>query len=60
MSKPAQYSSPILVAIHETAEDMQAAGLMDSRTMHEFDAACAGKSPAKQPPASRHDKSETT
>jgi len=33
MGKPRQYRSPIMAAIHETAEDLQAAGLMDRRTM---------------------------
>jgi putative transcriptional regulator len=40
MSKPKQYRSPIMAAIHETAEDLNAAGLMDKRTMREFDEAC--------------------
>jgi putative transcriptional regulator len=31
-----QYRSPI----HETAEDLSAAGLLDKRTMRKFDAAC--------------------
>lgn len=35
-----QYRSPILAAIHETAEDLNSAGLMDKQTMREFDAAC--------------------
>lgn len=35
-----QYSSPILAAIHETAEDLNSAGLMDKQTMREFDEAC--------------------
>jgi putative transcriptional regulator len=29
-----------MAAIHETAEDLNAAGLMDKRTMRKFDAAC--------------------
>jgi putative transcriptional regulator len=29
-----------MAAIHETAEDLHAAGLVDQRTMREFDAAC--------------------
>jgi putative transcriptional regulator len=40
MKKTKQYRSPIMAAIHETAEDLQAAGLMDKRTMRKFDAAC--------------------
>ena len=35
-----QYRSRIMAAIHETAEDLHAAGLVDKRTMREFDAAC--------------------
>ena len=35
-----QYRSKMLAAIHETAEDLQSAGLLDKRTMREFDAAC--------------------
>jgi putative transcriptional regulator len=38
MSK--QYRSPIMAAIHETAEDLATAGLIDKRTMREFDEAC--------------------
>ncbi len=34
------YRSPIMAAIHETAEDLHTAGLMDKQTMREFDAAC--------------------
>lgn len=37
---PKQYRSKVLAAIHETAEDLQAAGLMDKRTMRRFDEAC--------------------
>ncbi|MGH9611274.1 MAG: helix-turn-helix domain-containing protein [Bryobacteraceae bacterium] len=32
-----QYRSPLLASIHETAEGLHAAGVMDKRTMHEFD-----------------------
>jgi putative transcriptional regulator len=35
-----QYRSRIMAAIHETAEDLHGAGLVDKRTMREFDAAC--------------------
>ena len=38
--KPKQYRSPITAAIHETAEDLHGAGLMDKRTMRKFDEAC--------------------
>ena len=40
MSKPKQYRSPIMAAIHETAEDLHGAGLMDKHTMRKFDEAC--------------------
>src|SRR4051794_5268626 len=35
-----QYRSPVMASIHETAEGLHAAGLMDKRTMREFDEAC--------------------
>jgi putative transcriptional regulator len=35
-----QYRSAIMAAIHETAEDLAAAGLIDKRTMREFDESC--------------------
>ncbi len=35
-----QYRSRIMAAIHETAEDLHTAGLMDKRTMRKFDEAC--------------------
>ena len=35
-----QYRSRVMAAIHETAEDLHAAGLMDKRTMRKFDEAC--------------------
>jgi putative transcriptional regulator len=35
-----QYRSRIMAAIHETAENLHAASLVDKRTMREFDAAC--------------------
>ena len=35
-----QYRSRIMAAIHETAVDLHAAGLVDKRTMRKFDAAC--------------------
>ncbi len=34
------YKSPMLAAIHETAEDFHGVGLMDDRTMKKFDAMC--------------------
>ena len=35
-----QYSSPLMASIHETAEGLQSAGVMDKRTMREFDDMC--------------------
>jgi putative transcriptional regulator len=35
-----QYRSRIMAAIHETAEDLASAGVIDKRTMREFDAIC--------------------
>jgi putative transcriptional regulator len=35
-----QYSSPLMASIHETAEGLQAIGVMDKRTMREFDELC--------------------
>src|SRR5712692_9270821 len=38
MSK--RYRSPLMASIHETAEGLHAAGVMDKRTMREFDDLC--------------------
>jgi len=35
-----QYRSPIMASIHETAEGLHAAGVMDKQTMRKFDDAC--------------------
>ncbi len=35
-----QYRSNIMASIHETAEDLHEAGLMEKRTMREFDGLC--------------------
>ena len=35
-----QYRSKTMAAIHETAEGLHSAGLMDKRTMRQFDEAC--------------------
>lgn len=35
-----QYRSNIMASIHETAEDLYEAGLMEKRTMREFDELC--------------------
>jgi putative transcriptional regulator len=35
-----KYRSPVFVAIHETAEDLHDAGVMDKMTMRHFDQMC--------------------
>jgi len=35
-----QYRSPLMASIHETAEGLHGAGVMDKRTMREFDDLC--------------------
>src|SRR5690348_4926749 len=35
-----QYRSGLMASIHETAEGLHAAGIMDKRTMREFDELC--------------------
>ena len=35
-----QYRSPVMASIHETAEGLRAAGVMDKQTMRKFDDAC--------------------
>ena len=35
-----QYRSPVMASIHETAEGLRAAGVMDKQTMRQFDEAC--------------------
>jgi len=40
MKKTKQYRSPLMASIHETAEGLQAAGLMNKLTMHKFDEMC--------------------
>ena len=35
-----QYKSSIMAAVHGTAEDLHAAGVMPARTLREFDALC--------------------
>jgi putative transcriptional regulator len=35
-----QYRSKMMASIHETAEGLHAAGLMDKQTMRKFDEAC--------------------
>ncbi len=35
-----QYRSDVMASIHETAENLHAAGVMDKRTLRQFDEAC--------------------
>jgi putative transcriptional regulator len=35
-----QYRSPVMASIHETAEGLHAAGVMEKQTMRQFDEAC--------------------
>jgi putative transcriptional regulator len=35
-----QYRSPVMASIHETAEGLHAAGVMDKQTMRKFDDTC--------------------
>jgi putative transcriptional regulator len=37
---PKQYRSPVMASIHETAEGLHTAGVIDKQTMREFDDAC--------------------
>jgi putative transcriptional regulator len=39
-SKSKKYRSSLLAAVHETAKDLQKAGLMDKQTMRKFDVMC--------------------
>jgi putative transcriptional regulator len=40
MGATKQYRSSVMASVHETAEGLHAAGLMDKRTMREFDELC--------------------
>ena len=35
-----RYRSPVMASVHETAEGLLAAGVLDKRTMREFDELC--------------------
>lgn len=43
------YRSEIMAAVHETAEDLREVGLIDKRTMREFDVLCLTPAPALSP-----------
>ena len=47
--QPETYRSKITAAVHETAEDLHEVGLIDKRTMREFDALCLAPAPALSP-----------
>lgn len=40
MKKTKQYRSPVMASIHETAEGLHAAGLINKLTMRKFDVMC--------------------
>src|ERR1700685_4827798 len=49
MKKTPPYLSPLMASIHETAEGLSAAGLMNKLTMHKFDAMCLTPIPRLKP-----------
>jgi putative transcriptional regulator len=49
MKKTKQYRSPLMASIHETAEGLSAAGLMNKMTMRKFDAMCLTPIPRLKP-----------
>lgn len=49
MKKTKQYRSPLTASIHETAEGLHAAGLIDKMTMRKFDAICLTPVPRLRP-----------
>jgi putative transcriptional regulator len=40
MARTKQYRSKLMASVHETAEGLHSAGLMDKRTMRKFDELC--------------------
>ena len=46
---PKMYNSPILAAIHETAQDLASIGLMDKTSMKKFDSLCITAVPPMSP-----------
>jgi len=44
-----QYRSSLMASIHETAEGLHSAGLMDKRTLREFDDLCLTPAPQMKP-----------
>ena len=49
MTKKPQYRSPLMASVHETADSLRAAGLMDKLTMRKFDAMCLTPIPRLNP-----------
>ena len=49
MKKTKPYRSPLMASIHETAEGLHAAGLMNKLTMRKFDAMCLTPIPRLKP-----------
>jgi putative transcriptional regulator len=47
--KTKQYRSPVMASIHETAEGLHAAGLMNKMTMRKFDQMCLTPIPRLKP-----------
>jgi DNA-binding transcriptional regulator YiaG len=54
MNKPVRkpiekkYRSPIMAAIHQTVEDLHAAGVVDNTTLHRFDETCLTPVPQRE------------
>lgn len=46
-----QYISPLMASIHETAEGLHKAGVIDMSTMREFDELCLTRGRWLKPPA---------
>ena len=40
MAKTKQYRSNLMASVHETAEGLHSAGVMDDKTLREFDELC--------------------
>jgi putative transcriptional regulator len=49
MKKTRQYRSPLMASIHETAEGLRAASLMNKLTMRKFDEMCLTPIPCLKP-----------
>lgn len=48
-SRTSGYRSGLLAAVHETARDLNAAGVMSKRTLREFDVMCLTPAPPLSP-----------